>query len=49
MSELGCCFASQDDKTEMWGALFVADSVRMDLARSTCTLKPGCSGSQTGT
>ena len=31
MSELGCCFPSQGDGTEMWGALFMADSVRMDL------------------
>jgi O-glycosyl hydrolase len=31
MSELGCCFANQGDKTEMWGALFMADSIRMDL------------------
>jgi O-glycosyl hydrolase len=31
MSELGCCFAQQGDGTEMWGALFMADSVRMDL------------------
>jgi O-glycosyl hydrolase len=31
MSELGCCFGHQDDGTEMWGALFMADSVRMDL------------------
>ena len=31
MSELGCCFPQQDDGTEMWGALFMADSVRMDL------------------
>jgi len=31
MSELGCCFPGQGDKTEMWGALFIADSVRMDL------------------
>ena len=31
MSELGCCFPKQDDGTEMWGALFMADSVRMDL------------------
>ncbi|MBV8747570.1 MAG: RICIN domain-containing protein [Xanthobacteraceae bacterium] len=31
MSELGCCFADQKEKNEMWGALFVADSVRMDL------------------
>jgi len=31
MSELGCCFANQGDRTEMWGALFMADSVRMDL------------------
>jgi O-glycosyl hydrolase len=31
MSELGCCFPHQGDGTEMWGALFMADSVRMDL------------------
>lgn len=31
MSELGCCFPAQGDKTDMWGALFMADSVRMDL------------------
>jgi O-glycosyl hydrolase len=31
MSELGCCFPRQGDGTEMWGALFMADSVRMDL------------------
>jgi len=31
MSELGCCFANQGDKSEMWGALFMADSIRMDL------------------
>jgi O-glycosyl hydrolase len=31
MSELGCCFLGQGDKTEMWGALFMADSIRMDL------------------
>ncbi|HEX8893643.1 MAG TPA: glycoside hydrolase [Terriglobales bacterium] len=31
MSELGCCFANQGDKTDMWGALFMADSIRMDL------------------
>jgi O-glycosyl hydrolase len=31
MSELGCCFADQKEKDEMWGALFMADSVRMDL------------------
>ena len=31
MSELGCCFPHQGDDTEMWGALFMADSVRMDL------------------
>jgi O-glycosyl hydrolase len=31
MSELGCCFPGQGDGTEMWGALFMADSVRMDL------------------
>jgi len=32
MSELGCCFAHQGDGTDMWGALFMADSVRMDLS-----------------
>ncbi len=31
MSELGCCQANQSDNTEMWGALFMADSIRMDL------------------
>jgi O-glycosyl hydrolase len=33
MSELGCCFAGQKEKEkgEMWGALFMADSIRMDL------------------
>jgi O-glycosyl hydrolase len=31
MSELGCCFPHQGDGTEMWGALFMADSMRMDL------------------
>ncbi len=31
MSELGCCFPHQSDGTDMWGALFMADSVRMDL------------------
>jgi O-glycosyl hydrolase len=31
MSELGCCFSDQGDGTEMWGALFMADSVRADL------------------
>ena len=31
MSELGCCFPTQGDKSDMWGALFMADSVRMDL------------------
>jgi O-glycosyl hydrolase len=31
MSEVGCCFPQQGDGTEMWGALFMADSVRMDL------------------
>lgn len=31
MSELGCCFSYQGDGTDMWGALFMADSVRMDL------------------
>jgi O-glycosyl hydrolase len=31
MSELGCCFAAQKEKGEMWGALFMADSIRTDL------------------
>jgi O-glycosyl hydrolase len=31
MSEVGCCFHAQGDGTDMWGALFMADSVRMDL------------------
>lgn len=31
MSELGCCFTSQKATDEMWGALFMADSIRMDL------------------
>jgi O-glycosyl hydrolase len=31
MSELGCCFPQQGDKTDMWGALFMADSIRADL------------------
>jgi O-glycosyl hydrolase len=31
MSELGCCFADQKEKDEMCGALFMADSIRMDL------------------
>jgi len=31
MSELGCCFPHQGDGTDMWGALFIADSVRLDL------------------
>jgi O-glycosyl hydrolase len=31
MSEIGCCFPGQGDKSDMWGALFMADSVRMDL------------------
>jgi O-glycosyl hydrolase len=31
MSELGCCSANQGDKTDMWGALFMADSIRVDL------------------
>jgi O-glycosyl hydrolase len=31
MSELGCCFPGQGDKTEIWGALFLADSIRADL------------------
>ena len=31
MSELGCCFDYQKAPDEMWGALFMADSIRMDL------------------
>ncbi|MBV8537952.1 MAG: RICIN domain-containing protein, partial [Alphaproteobacteria bacterium] len=31
MSEFGCCFKDQKEKDEMWGALFMADSIRMDL------------------
>jgi O-glycosyl hydrolase len=31
MSEVGCCFAGQGDQTEMWGALFMADTIRADL------------------
>ncbi len=31
MSELGCCFSKQKEKDEMWGALFMADAIRMDL------------------
>lgn len=31
MSELGCCFPFQRDGSEMWGALFMAESVRADL------------------
>jgi O-glycosyl hydrolase len=31
MSELGCCYANQGDKTDLWGALFMADAIRMDL------------------
>jgi len=31
MSELGCCFHGQGDGTDMWGALFMADAMRMDL------------------
>src|SRR5262249_1606246 len=31
MSELGCCFNGQGDQTDMWGAFFMADSVRHDL------------------
>jgi len=31
MSEVGCCFPQQGDGTEMWGALFMADSVRTEL------------------
>jgi O-glycosyl hydrolase len=31
MSELGCCFPGQGDKTDMWGALFMADTIRADL------------------
>ena len=36
MSEIGCCFAQQGDGTEIWGALFIADSVRMDLRDLGC-------------
>jgi O-glycosyl hydrolase len=31
MSEVGCCFQNQGDGTDMWGALFMADTMRMDL------------------
>lgn len=31
ISEIGCCLDEQGDGTEMWGALFMADSVRTDL------------------
>jgi hypothetical protein len=31
MSEVGCCFPNQGDKTEMWGASFMADTVRLDI------------------
>jgi O-glycosyl hydrolase len=31
MSELGCCFQGQGDGTDMWGALFMADSIRANL------------------
>jgi O-glycosyl hydrolase len=31
MSEVGCCFPAQGDKTDMWGALFMADTIRADL------------------
>ncbi|HYL98335.1 MAG TPA: glycoside hydrolase [Blastocatellia bacterium] len=31
MSEVGCCFQRLGDGTDMWGALFMADTVRMDL------------------
>ncbi|HWW87777.1 MAG TPA: glycoside hydrolase [Vicinamibacterales bacterium] len=31
MSELGCCFPTQGDKSDIWGALFMADSIRADL------------------
>jgi O-glycosyl hydrolase len=31
MSEVGCCFKNQGDGTDMWGALFMADTMRMDL------------------
>jgi len=31
MSEVGCCFKTQGDGTDMWGALFMADAMRMDL------------------
>jgi O-glycosyl hydrolase len=31
MSEVGCCFKNQGDGTDMWDALFMADTIRMDL------------------
>lgn len=31
MSELGCCFRDQKEPDEMWGALFMSDSIRTDL------------------
>lgn len=31
MSEVGCCYATQGDKTDIWGALFMAESIRMAL------------------
>jgi len=31
MSEVGCCFKNQGDGTDIWGALFIADTIRMDL------------------
>jgi len=31
MSEVGCCFPTQGDKTDIWGALFMADTIRADL------------------
>jgi galactan endo-1,6-beta-galactosidase len=31
MSELGCCFHDQNEKDQMSGALFMGDSMRMDL------------------
>jgi hypothetical protein len=31
MSEVGCCFKTQGDGTDTWGALLLADTMRMDL------------------
>jgi O-glycosyl hydrolase len=47
MSELGCCFPAQGDKSDMWGALFMA--IRCEWMCATCAPRPGCSGSRTGT